>query len=313
MEGSRPAGPVRPAAASALLLVHNESLQIDRCLESLARCVDDVHVVDSGSSDDTVQRARQYTQHVHYHPYVDHASQLAWAFQHVPFKHEWLVVVDADHVVTPELARAISDAVQRNDPDYDAYYARHRYYFDGHPIRGFKPWSLRLMRRGRVTIDASEMVDYRMIFRQANVGYLAASIVEDNLNERDLGFWKDKHRKFSSRLAVEQLLRSSGRLQWSIRPSLLGNHDQRIVWLKQRWLVLPLFLRPVLYFLYRYFFRLGILDGRAGLRYHVLHALWFRWLVDANIRDLRRQLRRGECSLDDLVARFSRPAAERAA
>ena len=304
--------PRKVAPVSVLLLTHNEACQVERCLRSVAGWADDIHVVDSGSTDETVALARKYTSHIHFHTYVDHASQLDWSFRNVPFGHDWLALVDADHVVTPELAGQIQDAVELDDPRCSAYYARHRYHFGGRPVRGFKPWSLRLMRHAQVTIDASEMVDYRMVF-PGKAGYLPGVIVEDNLKERDLDFWIDKHRKFSTRLAVEQLLRRSGRLRWSIQPALNGNHDQRMVWLKERWFDLPLFVRPMLYFLYRYVFKRGFLDGRSGLMYHFRHALWFRMLIDAKIYAFSRQIKRGERSLDELEREFSQSALGRVA
>ena len=85
---------------------------------------------------------------------------------------------------------------------------------------------------------------------------------------------------------------------------MLGNPDERMIWLKSRWYSLPLFVRPCLYFTYRYFWRLGFLDGRTGLLFHFLQAFWFRLVVDVKLSDLERQIASGEVKIDDLVQSF---------
>ena len=116
---------------------------------------------------------------------------------------------------------------------------------------------------------------------------------EDNRNERSIDFWIDKHQRFAARLAAEEVLRERGALVWSFRPRLFGNPDERVVWLKNRWYHLPLYVRPFLYFFYRYFLRLGVLDGPTGFVYHFLHAFWFRMIVDIKIAELRQELSAG--------------------
>ena len=72
-------------------------------------------------------------------------------------------------------------------------------------------------------------------------------------------------------------------------PSLFGTPDQRILWLKERWYGMPLYVRPFIYFFYRYILRLGFLDGKEGFVFHFLQAFWYRLLVDMNLDDLRRR------------------------
>jgi len=144
-------------------------------------------------------------------------------------------------------------------------------------------------------------VDFRFVV-DGKTRVLRGCVYEDNRKEASIDFWIDKHRKFSARVATEEVLRRMGELQWTVRPRLFGNPDERIIWLKERWYVMPLFVRPFLYFFYRYFVRLGFLDGTPGLVYHFMQALWFRLLVDIRIAELRKQIKGGQVSVKELAA-----------
>ena len=102
---------------------------------------------------------------------------------------------------------------------------------------------------------------------------------------------------------MEEILRAKNVLAWSddLRPRLLGNTDERMILLKNVWYRMPLYVRPVLFFLYRYLLRLGFLDGWNGLVFHGFQAFWFRLLVDVHIAEYRRQLERNEVSLEELL------------
>jgi hypothetical protein len=156
------------------------------------------------------------------------------------------------------------------------------------------------VRRDKTEVDHTELVDFRLKVH-GPTGYLSGAIVESNEKENDLDFWIDKHQKFSSRMALEEVLRRAGVLRWSFTPRLLGNPDERITWIKDRWYRLPLFVRPFLYFGFRYFLRGGFLDGQNGFIYHFLHAFWFRMLVDVKMSDMYRSIEKGETSLDALA------------
>jgi hypothetical protein len=113
-------------------------------------------------------------------------------------------------------------------------------------------------------------------------------IVEDNRNEASIAAWTAKHNRYASLQAREELARLRAPLAPGLRPSLFGSPDQRVLWLKRRWASLPLYWRPVLYFLYRYVVRLGFLDGKQGFIFHVLQGFWYRLLVDINLDELRQ-------------------------
>jgi hypothetical protein len=116
---------------------------------------------------------------------------------------------------------------------------------------------------------------------------LKHDLIEENVKEENITFWIDKHNHFASRQAEEELYRVANPTSWKANPSLFGSRDQRILWLKIRWYRMPLYLRPFLFFAYRYFLRLGFLDGKKGFIFHFLHGFWYRLLVDIKIEQLR--------------------------
>ncbi len=291
------------APVSVVLLTYNEAHNIEPCLQSVVGWCREIHVVDSGSTDGTPDIARKYTSLVHFHPYVDHRSQLRWVLENVLFACEWLLLVDADLRVSDGLKGQISTALAQPNEGIDGFYSAHRVFFRGRPVRGLKGRSLRLVRHRKASLDDSELVDFRILLR-GKTGYLSGAMIEDNANERDIDWWVDKHQLFATRQAVEEVLRTNGRLHWSVASRVLGNHDERMIWLKERWYRVPLFLRPVLYFCYRYFLRLGILDGWNGFVFHFLHAFWFRLLVDVKIDELRRGLHDGRYTLEQLYRQY---------
>lgn len=294
-----------PVPISAVVLTHNEEANIEAALKSIADWCHEIHLVDSGSTDRTLEIARDYTDKIYVHRYVDHNSQWQWVFDQVPLACEWMLLLDSDFVLTDKLKRQIAEVINHPSSGIDGYYVHHRYVFRGQAIRfgGTKKWWLRLVRHCQAQPDYSELVDFRLHIN-GRTRYLDGIVFEDNKKEYDIDFWLDKHQKFSTRMAAEEVLRRAGYIVWNVNPTLLGNPDEHIVWLKQRWYFMPLRLRAFLYFAYRYFFRLGFLDGWNGFLFHFLQAFWFRLIVDEKISELQQHLRIGKVTLDSIHESF---------
>lgn len=286
------APPPPPAAlrcphVSAVVLTYNEEQNIGECLRSVAGLCE-VHVVDSGSTDGTVAICHSFGAQVHTHAYENHARQWQWVLDNLPLKTDWVLALDADFTVTPQLAQRIEREIARVPPDVGGIYVRHLYVFGGSTIRfgGTKQHWMRLVRRGGAQPDPSDLVDFRFVTAGA-VQRWPEAVLEYNRHDDDISTWLRKQDKFSLRLAVEEELRRSGRSQWSVSPALFGHSDQRFAWLRDRWLAMPLFVRPALYFVYRYVLAGGFLDGRGGFLYHALQGFWLRLVVDWKIAQLR--------------------------
>lgn len=287
---------------SVLVLTFNEEANVQACLASVCGWADDIVVLDSGSTDRTLAICSAFGATTTFHPYVDHRSQMKWGITGLPWKHEWLLLLDADNVVTTQLKDEMDALLKSDDPGINGYYNPHEHYFRNRRVRGLKANWLRLIRRGSVRADESELVDFRLIV-EGRTGSLKGAIVENNQKELDIDFWIDKHQKFARRIAVEEVLRREHLLEWSrdLQPRLGGSPDERMIWFKNRWYRMPLYVRPFLFFFYRYIFRLGFLDGWNGFVYHFLQAFWFRLLVDIHIGGLRRDIGAGHITLAELM------------
>lgn len=292
------------SAVTVIVTTFNEEKNIGACLRSIEHWCDEIFIVDSGSEDRTVEISKEFTEKIFFNQYIDHATQFHWAFKNLPISNDWALVLDADNVVTNLLKRQITDMLKRPEESVNGYFVKHEHFFQGQSIRGLKPFWLRLVRHEQAKVETSELVDFRFSV-QGKTKKLSGAIIENNRNEDSIDFWIDKHQKFSTRMAVEEVLRKSNLLNWELGPRLFGTSDERMVWFKEKWYLMPLYVRPFLYFFYRYFFKLGLLDGVKGFIYHFLQSFWFRLIVDIKISHIRSQLLQGKLNIQELSDTFS--------
>ena len=273
-----------------VVLTYNEEENLPGCLESTTGWVRHVVVVDSGSTDGTLAIAGRYDACVLNHAFETHARQWDWALENLPVEAEWILGLDADQRVTPELRDELIALFTGDQGRIDAvngFYVKRRQIFRGKWIRfgGYYPkYLLKLFRRDAVHSSEQDLVDHHF-YVDGRTAKLSHDILEVNRKEDDIAFWIAKHNRYARLHAQEELLRRNGQ-GWPLQPRLFGSPDERVVWLKQRWHRLPLYVRPVLYFLYRYFLRLGFLDGKQGFIFHFLQGFWYRLLVDIHLDDL---------------------------
>ncbi len=297
---------------SVVILTHDEEVNLAHCLESLRGLQASIIVVDSGSRDRTVEIARKFGAVVLTHSFETHARQWRWALDSLPANSEWVLGLDADQRVSSELrselaklfgAEMQADGDGLADETVDGYYVNRRQIFRGKWLRhgGYYPkYLLKLFRREKVFIDPEELLDHHF-YVPGPVAKLRGEIVEENRKEHDISFWIEKHIRYASLVAREEIQSRTARRPKAISASLFGNPDERSLWLKGVWRRLPLYLRPFLYFFYRYVFRLGFLDGKQGFVFHVLQGFWFRLLVDIKLDEMRRADRVSKLSGDAVL------------
>lgn len=275
----------RRAPLSVIVLTFNEARNIERTLSGLAEWTDRVFVVDSGSTDRTVDLAVAHGADVVTHPFESHARQWQWALSSLPLTSPWILGLDADQAVTPELRESIERALSGSDREAPpGYYVPRRLIFRGRWLRhgGLYPkYQLKLFRRDAVQIDPADRVDHHFTVA-GRAGRLRGDLVEDNRNESRIADWVTKHNRYARLQAAEDLAIAAD----SRRGRFFGQPDDRVRWLKRRWASLPPYIRPWIYFIYRYVIRLGCLDGRQGFTFHFMQALWYRTLVDINRDEL---------------------------
>jgi glycosyltransferase involved in cell wall biosynthesis len=264
---------------SVIILTFNEGANIESCLESVFGWVNEIIIVDSYSTDDTLKICKKYTQRIYQHPFETQARQFNWALDSLEISSEWILRLDADESVTDELAKEIINILSAVPSTVSAFVIKRRNYFLGKWIRfgGCYPmWHLRLFRKGLGRCKESIM-DEHLVVLSGRIQRLKNDIIHED--KRGITNWIDKHNKYAGREArgsfCEPLLANKMKADvWKTRK----------MWLKEKvYTKLPLFTRAFIYFIYRYFLRLGFLDGVEGFVYHFLQGLWYRFLVDVKI------------------------------
>jgi glycosyltransferase involved in cell wall biosynthesis len=280
------------APLCVLLVTRNEEKNLERTLDSVRGLASQVFVVDSESTDRTLEIARASGAAVRSLPY-EHGRIIPWIFdwalRELPIEGEWVLLLEADQALSPELRQEIA-AVITAEPALHGYYIRRRQFFRGREIRfggyGSKRL-LKLFRRGRARLDPDEQ-DTR-VYVDGPVGFLRHALLESNAKEDDILFYLEKHLRYADAFAREEMLRRAGQA-FRARPRLFGGTpDERVLWMKSLYYRLPLGVRPFLYFAWRYFVLLGVLDGANGFLFHFLQAFWFRLVVDVRLMELRRR------------------------
>ena len=270
-------------AISVVVLTFNSEATIGATLASARAVSDDVHVVDSFSTDRTLEIARAAGAQVVQHGFENYSAQRNWAIDNLPLKYGWQLHLDADERLSTELAVQIKSL----DPsglsgDTAGYYIPRLVHFHGRPLRhgGLYPmYQMRLFRTGCARV---EMRKYDQHFIcNGRTAKLTAPMIDDI--RLSLSEWTARHNRWAD-AEVEEILNPGANV---IAPGsgdpIAEKRAQKSLYYRQ-----PLFLRAFLLFLYRYIWKLGFLDGREGLIFYVLQTFWFRFLVDAKLYERRK-------------------------
>lgn len=288
------------ADLTVIILAYNEERHLARCLQSLQGVAKRVIVVDCFSTDRTVAIAQELGAQVVQHAWVNYATQFNWALDNVPIDTKWTMRLDADEVVMPELAQLLNQQLQSYPESVTGLTVNRQIHFLGRWIRhgGIYPLRmLRVWRTGRGRCENRWMDEHMIV--DGGVAHLAADIADVNLN--NVTWWTAKHNQYASREAVDLLMhRRTGEQAAAAMRLNFQAHAKR--WLKlQVYARLPRGLRSLLFFLYRYFLRLGILDGWQGFVFHFLQGFWYRFLVDVKVYELEMLMRSKGMSLEQAV------------
>lgn len=296
-----------PVDIAVVILTFNESIHIRRALESIRPFCKEIFVIDSFSTDDTLEICRSAGAVVLQNKFVNQAKQFAWGLENAPITASWIMRLDADEVVEPELADEICRKLESLPPDVAGINLDRRHVFMGRWIRHggrFPLTMLRIWRRGQGRIE-DRWMDEHIIVSGGRAIKFSGHFSDVNLN--NLTYFTAKHNAYATREAVDVLIK-----KYNLRPtdehlSADSASAQAAIkrWVKEKlYNKIPFSLSSLAYFSYRYFIQLGFLDGRSGLIYHFLQGYWYRFLVGAKVYEFQQELE-GLCSTEDRLHRLS--------
>jgi len=279
---------------TVIILTYNEEIHIERCIRNVLPLVERVVVVDSFSTDHTIEIARGLGAEVVQRKFKNQADQFQWVLDTIPLTSDWILRLDADEYLEPALIDEIRCRVPRLPFETTGVNFKRKFIFREKWMRwgGYYPTVLlRLFRRGAARIEQRWMDEHAVLTRGSAVTF-KQNFADHNLN--DITWWVEKHNGYAVRQMVDFLnlehrifaadytssSAASSHAMWKrfLRNNVFGR--------------LPLYVRSLLYFLQRYFLRLGFLDGRQGFVFHVMHGLWYFVLIDAKIEDGRAVIAR---------------------
>jgi glycosyltransferase involved in cell wall biosynthesis len=267
---------------TVVILAFNSAESLPATLASLEGLTDDVVVVDSGSSDNTVALAEAAGATVLHHPFKNYGDQRNWAIGNVPMRHSWQLHLDADERLLPELRAEIAGLPE--DSAVSGYFVPRYVEFMGRVLRhgGMSPtWHMRLFRSGT---GSCEMREYDQHFLCDGVTVQLRNAMIDR--QASLTEWTARHNRWADAEVREQM---QGVSEGRVRGDLRGNVVAKKRYLRGLYDRGPMFVRAYLLFFYRYVLRLGFLDGKEGLIFYTLQTFWFRFLIDAKMYEARRR------------------------
>ncbi len=290
---------------SVIILTYNESLHIARAIESVSGLAKRVFVIDAHSSDDTAAIAKSLGAHVYVNAWINYSRQFQWALEHCPIDTQWVLRLDADEYLEPELTAEIRAKLPLLPLTVTGVILKRKYIFLNKLIRHGDRYPLLLLRLWRVGAGGLEprWMDEHVILSRGKSVVFEHFFVDHNL--RSVSWFIDKHNKYASREMLDILGEKYGLFE---NKSVLPKETGQVYW--RRFLKLhlynklPVFVRPIFYFIYRYFFRLGFLDGAVGFAYHFMQGFWYRALVDLKCLEAELVIRDAK-DKSEIISRLS--------
>lgn len=282
-----------PAKASitAIILSFNEELHIQRCIERLWPVVERIVVIDSFSTDRTVEIARSLGAEVLQNPWRNYSDQFDWGMRNANITTDWTMRIDCDEYLEPGLQAALIATLPTLPSEVTACDFKRKLVFKGKFIRWGGYYSAiltRLWRTGVGEIEQRWMDEHIVLAHGERRRIHGGDLVDENL--KDIGWWIDKHNGYATRQMIDfinleyPLFPRDDRVEHDDNKSAKWKRFLRAIVYARA----PLYLRAVLYFMQRYFLRLGFLDGRTGFLWHFMQGFWYFMLMDAKLDEARR-------------------------
>jgi glycosyltransferase involved in cell wall biosynthesis len=285
-----PTSEIAPATVAVVILTYNEELNIAQALDSVTGWANEIFILDSLSTDRTLEIARQYDCHITQNKFGSYAKQRNHALDLLPIHCEWVLCLDADEWLPDELKQEISSLIA-DSPEENGFFLKFRLIWMGRWIRrGYYPsWILRLFRHGKGRCEDRAVNEHLIV--EGRTGQLRNDFIHED--RKGVTEWIAKHNGYATREAQEMFNSRTAQDYREIDVRLFGTQAERKRWFRYKvWNRMPPLIRPFFYFFYRYVLQGGFLDGRAAFIFHFLQALWYPMLIDVKYLELLAKRKR---------------------
>lgn len=273
-----------------VIITKNEEDNLRKCIDSFKGVAKRIVIVDSYSTDGTKKLcdslSEKYNISFYEHKFENHAAQLNWAFNNTDISTKWTMRMDADEEFTPELVEELKEKLSNISEDINGIILKRRVYFMGRWIKHGGKYPELLLRIFRTGFGECEqkLMDEHLIINSGNIVTFDKDIIDNN--NKSLEWWTNKHNWYSNKEVEDYQSKQKEIINDEISS---GKQAKTKRFVKNNgYYKLPLFFRAHIYFIYRYYIRLGFLDGQEGKIYHFLQAYWYRFLVDAKIYECEK-------------------------
>lgn len=289
---------------TVIILTKNEERNIEKCIKSFCGVAKRFVVVDSGSTDNTKDICDKINHELnivgskldfYYNKWSTYATQFNWGLENTDIDTNWVMRMDADEELLPELVKEMEKKIPsiEKDEDINGIVLRRRVYFMGKWIKhgGRYPEKLlRIFRRGTGLCE-ERLMDEHLILNSGKIVEFSSDF-KDN-NQKNLEWWTNKHNWYSNREVLDYQLsfldkeKVDNRIEKQSCSSTQAKMKRKVK--NKGYYRLPKFFRAHIYFIYRYYIKLGFLDGPEGRIFHFLQAYWYRFLVDAKLYECEKK------------------------
>lgn len=271
---------------TAIILTKNEETNIAICIKSIEKLAKRILVIDSFSTDGTVEIAKKLGAEVHQHKFENYSRQFHYGLHQFDIQTKWVLRIDADESLTPKAIAEIEDICNENmETDINGIILRFEVIFMGKKLNhgGIYPFrKLLVFKYGIGEIENRNMDEHIVLTKGRTI------MAKEDCCHREykgLTFWINKHNWYASREAADYF-EDIHKKEVNEKLDLRARAKRAIKF--NIYYKLPIGMRAYLYYIYRYYFKLGFLDGKEGKIFCFLHAYWYRYLVDAKIYEAKK-------------------------
>ena len=281
---------------TAIICTYNEEKHIERCILNIKEICPQIIVVDSFSTDKTVEIAKSLGAEVHFKEYITYSEKLNYAINNLKIQGDWVMRIDADEYMDKKAKEVIS-AINEENGEIKGFRIKRKIKFLNKNMHDTGMYHLKIWKKG-YAICEERWMDERMILISGKQKKIKGLILDESLIS--LKEWSNKHSNYAVKEALDYFLSQQKLLSNNqLKGKVFGTNEELIRFFKKIYTSFPLFVRPPLLFVYKFILKGGFISGREGIIWCFLQTFWYRFLVDTIIYECKKVCKQtGENEID---------------